>query len=224
MENLKFTNKKPIDFIGKKKIFNFLNLDSLWYFKNETIYQRVILEKENVNFPDGRMVGRRLKIEQVRGPFFTKCFLKQKKSKGKKHFFIGNVKKREIMLNSNLKTKEIEIYNPEYIKKIEFSKEEKLRILNQLKKFKPGFIWVGVGSPKQEILSNQLFKDYKADYFNVGAAFDYLAGNKKEAQRVWRVLGLEWFYRLITDFKHSKRKVLRHFIALKYLRSVKLDG
>ena len=42
---------------------------------------------------------------------------------------------------------------------------------------------------------------------NVGAALDFLLEKKKQAPNAVKALGIEWLYRLITDFEHSKKKV-----------------
>ncbi len=110
------------------------------------------------------------------------------------------------------------------MKGFEFPKEEIEKILKMFKKFKPNFVWVCVGSPKQEIISNQLYKNYKADYFNVGAALDFLLGKKKEAPTIWRTMSLEWLHQLLVHPMRAGKKVRRSFVALNYLRSVKLDS
>ncbi|MAG39967.1 hypothetical protein CMI41_03295 [Candidatus Pacearchaeota archaeon] len=222
MEKLVFTSKKPIVFIGRKKVFNFLNMESLWQFKNNKAYAGWVLKKDNVNFPDGRMIGKKLGIEQVRGPFFTKCFLKQGKAIGKKHFFIGGVVVKQIIEHSGLKKNEIRVYNPPYVKGSEFGENEIIKIVGMLKDFEANFVWVGVGSPKQEILGNQLHRRYKADYFNVGAGLDFLVGNNKEAPGIWGDMGLEWFYQLLVHPRRAWKKVRRHFIALRWIGDLRV--
>ncbi len=91
-------------------------------------------------------------------------------------------------------------------------------------KTKADYVWVGIGCPKQNLLSSQLFKKTKAQYFvNIGAALDFLLGKKEEAPLIIRELGIEWLYRLVTDFKYSKKKVWRSLMGLKNIRSIKLD-
>ena len=86
------------------------------------------------------------------------------------------------------------------------------------------FVWVGMGCPKQNILSKELFEKTKAkSFFNVGAALDFLINKKSKAPNWVQKIGLEWLYRLITDFKNTRKKAWRSFIANKYLfNSVKL--
>jgi N-acetylglucosaminyldiphosphoundecaprenol N-acetyl-beta-D-mannosaminyltransferase len=63
-----------------------------------------------------------------------------------------------------------------------------------------------LGHPKQELLAKEL-KNYdwagsRPDWIMcVGATIDFLTGDQKRAPRVFQVIGLEWFYRLITNPK-----------------------
>jgi exopolysaccharide biosynthesis WecB/TagA/CpsF family protein len=116
------------------------------------------------------------------------------------------------------KLKNSKAYVPSYIQGITFPKNEITSMIKELKKFKPDYVWVCIGNPKQEILANQLYKEYTTLYFNIGAATDFLLKRKKELPLIFRRLGLEWLYRLITDFKYSWKKVWGSLIGLIYLR------
>ena len=208
----------------EQAIFNFFNLNTIWWIKNNQPYRELIFRKENINFPDSRFISRALKIQQKRGPSFTARFLNSDKAKNKKHFFIGLDQKDAANLSiiCGLEISNIKAYNPPHIKETEFSVDERDKIIKKIKQSKSDFVWVCVGSPKQEILANQLFKKHKGIYFNVGAATDFLLKKKKEAPEVFRKVGLEWFYRLVTDFKTTRKKAWRSFVALKYINQLNL--
>lgn len=222
MKKLLFTNSNAIELPKSKKIFNFLNLESLWHYKNNPLYSKLISQEHNINFPDGRLIGLRLRTKQQRGPSFTKKFLTLTKTKNKKHFFIGDTSVEEISNVTGIAKKNLNVHNPPYIKDVQFSKKEREKIISMFKKFKPDYVWVCVGAPKQEILSNQLYEHYPTCYFNVGAALDLFLGKRKEAPLITSKLGIEWLYRLMMDFKYSKKKVWRHFGGLRQLRRVEL--
>lgn len=228
MEKLVIQNKAVKESLSKnnKNVYNFINANTLWWIKNSSIYYELIKGKCNLNFIDGRVLSFILSVKQNRGPSFTKSFLISTIAKKKKHFFIGleEIDKKNLSDKTKIPIKNIYSYNPSYIKEIEFSSEERKKIVSLLKKEKPSFVWVCVGSPKQEVLSNQLFDFYKSNYFNIGAALDFMLGKKEEAPKIFQKLGLEWFYRLVTDFKYSKRKVWRSFLGLIYLlfRKIKI--
>lgn len=216
---INISRKNPREHLNQKKVLNFINLNTVWHLKNNPNYKNLMSENQNIHFPDGKILSVISKISQKRGPTFTKEFLLSKEAKSKKHFFIGlkNKMLKDLSKITNISEKNLFSYNPPYINSLEFSEDEKNKITKLLKKTNPHYVWVCVGSPKQEILANQLFKKYPLNYFNVGAALDFLLSKKKEAPKIFRKLGLEWAYRLITDFKYSKKKVWRSFVGLKHL-------
>lgn len=61
-------------------------------------------------------------------------------------------------------------------------------------------IWVGLGSPKQDIWMN-LYRPYlnAPVLIGVGAAFDFLSGSKGQAPSWMRRSGLEWVFRLAQE-------------------------
>ena len=71
-------------------------------------------------------------------------------------------------------------------------------------------VWVGLGTPKQDFVANELAKAIPANVLAVGAAFDYLSGNISESPKLLQRLGLEWLYRL---FKEPKRLAKRYLIG-----------
>jgi len=216
----------------QRRILNFLNQHDLYQSNKELLFRETLLEKQNLNFIDGFIISIYLSIINLRrvsrtsGPIFSKNFLSNPKlSKNKKHFFIG-LEKQDL---ENLQTrfphlKKVSSYNPPYIKDLNFSLREIEKIAKFINEEKSDYVWVGIGCPKQNILSSQLFKKTKAQYFvNVGAAIDFLLEKKKQAPAIFRRLGVEWLYRLITDFKYSRKKVWRSLIGLLNLGGIGLN-
>ena len=70
-----------------------------------------------------------------------------------------------------------------------------------------------LGHPKQELLAKEL-KDYdwagsRPDWIMcVGATIDFLTGEQKRAPKVFQKIGLEWFFRLITNPKKFTQRYL----------------
>lgn len=209
---------------NERKIFNFLNLYSVYLFSKNKNFKKSILENRNnnINFIDGSTVSIYLKAKKIRGTDFTKYFFENfKNNNNLKHFFIGFEKKDiEIFRKKfpEIKKSKLFAYNPPYIKTEDFPKEEISKICKLIKDSKANCVWIGVGNPKQEILSQDIFKETNSKYFfNVGAAFDFLTGKKKEAPKFFKELRIEWLYRGIFDFKHSRKKIFGSFIGLFYL-------
>lgn len=221
-----FTNKTPEEIMkfNKTGVLNFQNLYSVYLFNNKPAFKKSITSANNFIFPDGRILSLLLRTKQIRGPSFTKNFFENKLDNKQKHFFIlSNIKDFGKLIKKFPKLKNSKAHIPPHIPNIIFSEKEKEKIIKQLKKFKPDYIWACIGNPKQEILANQLYKKYPAFYFNVGAAIDFLLEKKKEAPAIFRRIGVEWFYRLITDFKYSRKKVWKSLIGLKYLGKIDIS-
>lgn len=224
-KKMHFTKSHPSEILAKEKhaILNFQNLYSVYLYNNEPIFRRAISSPGNIIFPDGKILSIFLKSKQMRGPAFTKDFFENNLKTDQKHFFIlEKAEEVELLKEKFPKLKKTKAYAPSYVKSVTFPTKEIKEMQEYIEKFKPDYIWVCVSNPKQEILANELYKKYKTFYFNVGAATDFLIGKKFEAPKIFRSAGLEWFYRLATDFKYSKNKVKKSLIGLRYLKRIKI--
>jgi N-acetylglucosaminyldiphosphoundecaprenol N-acetyl-beta-D-mannosaminyltransferase len=69
-------------------------------------------------------------------------------------------------------------------------------------------LFVALGSPRQELWIKTYMNDLNVKVMQgVGGSFDVFAGHVKRAPKLFRNLGLEWFYRLVTDPKRFKRQL-----------------
>lgn len=67
---------------------------------------------------------------------------------------------------------------------------------------RPDFLWIGLGSPKQDIwIYNHIDKLNGCIIIPAGATFDFVSGRIKQAPQWIRNLGFEWLFRLTQDFK-----------------------
>jgi N-acetylglucosaminyldiphosphoundecaprenol N-acetyl-beta-D-mannosaminyltransferase len=69
-------------------------------------------------------------------------------------------------------------------------------------------VWVGMGTPKQDLLVRRMAELDDATYVAVGAAFDFIAGTKKQAPAWMQRAGLEWLFRLLTEPRRLGRRYL----------------
>ncbi len=70
-------------------------------------------------------------------------------------------------------------------------------------------VWVGLGMPKQELWMHAIRPELPGvALLGVGAAFDFLAGTKKQAPAWMQKAGLEWLFRLIQE----PRRLWRRYI------------
>jgi N-acetylglucosaminyldiphosphoundecaprenol N-acetyl-beta-D-mannosaminyltransferase len=75
--------------------------------------------------------------------------------------------------------------------------EEDAEIVAQINAAAPDIIWVGLSTPKQEYwMASHIGRINAPVLIGVGAAFDFLAGTKKQAPVWMQRSGLEWLFRL----------------------------
>ncbi|HPT75461.1 MAG TPA: WecB/TagA/CpsF family glycosyltransferase [Defluviitaleaceae bacterium] len=88
-----------------------------------------------------------------------------------------------------------------------YFKDEK-EIIKKIQDVKPDVLLVGLGAPKQEIFIDK-YKDILPCKLciGVGGSFDVMAGKVKRAPVIFQKLGLEWFYRLISQPSRIKRMI-----------------
>jgi N-acetylglucosaminyldiphosphoundecaprenol N-acetyl-beta-D-mannosaminyltransferase len=86
--------------------------------------------------------------------------------------------------------------------------EERERLVARLHMWAAEVVWVGLGTPKQDEFAEDMKQRYGAAFVAVGAAFDFVAGSKKEAPRWLRGTGLEWVHRLMSEPRRLWRRYL----------------
>ena len=69
-------------------------------------------------------------------------------------------------------------------------------------------VWLGLGTPKQDWEAARLAAVVPAVFCAVGAAFDFVAGNKKQAPGWMQQRGLEWLYRVVTEPRRLWKRYL----------------
>lgn len=101
-----------------------------------------------------------------------------------------------------------------------FDEKEEKRIIQDIKTKSPSILLVGLGAPKQEkwIYENLRLVGAKVA-IGVGGSFDVMAGNVKRAPQIFCKLGLEWFYRLITQPTRWRRMMRLPKFALTVLKT-----
>jgi N-acetylglucosaminyldiphosphoundecaprenol N-acetyl-beta-D-mannosaminyltransferase len=75
----------------------------------------------------------------------------------------------------------------------------------------PDVVWVGIGAPKQELWMARMRPLLEAPVLaGVGAAFDFIAGRKRQAPAWMQRSGLEWAFRLSQDPRRLGPRYLRY--------------
>ena len=101
-----------------------------------------------------------------------------------------------------------------------FDEKEEKKIIQDIKTKSPSILLVGLGAPKQEkwIYDNIRLVGAKVA-IGVCGSFDVMAGNVKRAPKIFQKLGLEWFYRLITQPTRWRRMMRLPKFALTVLKT-----
>ena len=161
---------------------------------------------------------RKEKIERGYGPDIFKNVLKVSSNKKIGHFFLGTTdnnlekiikKNRDDFGNKNV----LKYYSPPFKK--EFDEKDLTKMADLINDKNINIVWVGMGGAKQIFLADALRKRIKGKVFvTVGAAFDFLTGNKKQAPVFIQKMGLEWLFRLIFE---PKRLIPRYNRIIKFM-------
>jgi UDP-N-acetyl-D-mannosaminuronic acid transferase (WecB/TagA/CpsF family) len=78
-----------------------------------------------------------------------------------------------------------------------------------------GICFVALGAPKQELFSNAaLTWSEGVVYLGVGAALDFIAGERSRAPRVMQRIGLEWLWRTAQEPRRMLPRYLKSALWL----------
>lgn len=87
--------------------------------------------------------------------------------------------------------------------------EEDLNVVKQINNSNVDVLFVGIGCPKQEVWMAEHKEKLHCVMLGVGAAFDFIAGNKKHAPRWLQNIGLEWLFRLLSEPQRLWKRYLK---------------
>lgn len=140
-----------------------------------------------------------------------------------KHFLYGGNPEVAEQLSNTLQIrfpslKIIGTYSPPFRP---LTPEEDDQIIAHINETQPDIVWVGLSTPKQERwMADHLGKINAPVMVGVGAAFDFLSGNKKQAPKWIQKSGLEWLFRLITEPQRLWRRYIQYplFVILVMLQ------
>ena len=199
------------------KAFHFANAYNIALAETDFQYRKLLDESDYV-FIDGtpvvwaaRLTGSSVNGSWMRiyGPDFMRATLAES-SRDHRHFLLGGTQRvlerlQAAIAHAYPQAHIVGTYSPPFVEKISSSE------LAERDKFiaesAPTHIWVGLGTPKQDYEVVRLAKTHPAKCLAVGAAFDYLSGNVKEAPALLQGTGLQWLHRLAQE----PRRLLRRY-------------
>ncbi|MEP6820916.1 MAG: WecB/TagA/CpsF family glycosyltransferase [Chthoniobacterales bacterium] len=92
-----------------------------------------------------------------------------------------------------------------------FPKDEEKEIVREINALSPDFIWIGLGTPKQqEWIHKHKSSIRRGVLLAVGFAFDVNAGTKPDAPAWMQRRGLTWVFRILTEPRRLLLRYLRY--------------
>jgi len=102
--------------------------------------------------------------------------------------------------------------------------EEDKQYIDQINASGVKILFVGLGCPKQETWIAKHKGALRCTMLGVGAAFDFIAGNKKNAPLWMQKRGLEWLFRLASEPRRLCGRYLKHNPRFVYYFVLQLLG
>ena len=185
-------------------------------FKNKKF--KIAHNSSNLALADGRPIFWALKLlgyssaEHLPGYYVTEklCDLSNKNKLNIGFYGSTDVNLKKIQKNLKKKYKQLKIkyiYSPPFRT---LSKLEEKKIVSNINKSKIDILFVALGAPKQEIWMYDNYKKIKCVSIGIGAAIDFISGNKRMAPRFMELFGFAWLFRLITE---PRRLFFRYLIT-----------
>jgi len=88
-------------------------------------------------------------------------------------------------------------------------------IVQQVCDLNPDFVFLAVGSPRQEVLADKIKqKFHRGVGLCIGASILFLVGKEKRAPQLFQTLHLEWLYRAFQRPKTLVKRYAKNFLAL----------
>ena len=87
------------------------------------------------------------------------------------------------------------------------SDEERRDLIDTVARIKPDVVFVAMGSPKQELLMEEIQRRHQAIFQGLGGSFDVYTGRVERAPQWWVDHNMEFAYRLIRQPSRIKRQI-----------------
>ena len=145
----------------------------------------------------------------IRGSNLLTHVLSDSRFSEAQHLFLGGKKEKIAEMRLRIESRALSGINFE-IRPLPFSDTTSLleSIVNMNIDFDLyHFIWIGIGTPKQDYLASTLCERSKSIVIPIGAVFGFLSGEILEAPRFIQYSGFEWLYRL---YKEPRRLLVRY--------------
>jgi N-acetylglucosaminyldiphosphoundecaprenol N-acetyl-beta-D-mannosaminyltransferase len=155
----------------------------------------------------GRAMGRR--VARVCGPDAMLALMDRARANGSRHYLYGGAPGIPEQLAERLKDRlpglnVVGTYSPPFRS---MTPEEDAAEVARINEARPDYVWVGLGSPKQDrwVIEHRE-RLTAAVVLAVGAAFDFHSGNLRRAPGWMQRTGMEWLFRLLAEPRRLARR------------------
>jgi len=192
---------------------------------------RQILNRSFLTTPDGvptvwlgRFHGFR-QMTRVYGPDYMLAMCDRGLAYGHRHFLYGGKpgiaeELRQSLMRTFPGIQIVGTYTPPFRKLL---KEEEEDLRAQLEACGADVLWVGLSTPKQEVFMAEYVERLPVKLMvGVGAAFDLLSGNLREAPDWVKQIGMQWCYRLIVEPRRLWRRYLHNNPRFLFMTAMQL--
>jgi N-acetylglucosaminyldiphosphoundecaprenol N-acetyl-beta-D-mannosaminyltransferase len=187
---------------------------------------RNTISTARINLADGkpvtwaaRWIARR-PLKQVRGPDLFERVLEIGDAYGLRHFLLGSTEHTLELLRRTIRSRHPHAHivgsmSPPFrpMSAPEYATQDA-----QIRDSGANIIWVGLGTPKQDIEAARLVSRLNLTAVAVGAAFDFSAGTLRRCPEWMSRIGLEWLFR----FALEPRRLFRRYTTgnLRFLLTI----
>lgn len=193
-----------------------------------------IYNRSGLTTPDGMAIVWLLKwhgyrnVGRVYGADLVRAVCRASLKKGYRHYFYGGAPGVAERLAQKLQRDYpgLQVAGIESPPFRELTAAEESAMIERIRAARPDLVWVGIGSPRQERwMSKHVTRLGAPVLIGVGAAFDFLSGVKPQAPPWVQRIGMEWFFRLLSEPRRLWRRYLLgypRFVALVLLQRLGL--
>jgi N-acetylglucosaminyldiphosphoundecaprenol N-acetyl-beta-D-mannosaminyltransferase len=175
------------------------------------------LNRGDLNLPDGTplaWLGRRSGFTHMRrrvyGPDLMRTTVWTGQAWGLRHYLYGSTPEVNGALARRLTAiaPRVQLVGVEAPPFRPLTEREEAELVERVHLARPDLVWVGLGTPRQDLFVDRFRDRLGATLVAVGAAFDFLGGAKRQAPTWMQDRGLEWAFRLATEPRRLWRRYL----------------
>lgn len=176
-----------------------------------------VLNRGDLNLPDGMPLswaGRRAGFanmrRHIRGTDLLLATARAGQASGLRHYLYGSTPEvtRALARRLNELAPGVTIVGVESPPFRPLTDTEEAELVERVRQARPDVVWVGLGTPGQDLFIDRFRDRLCATLVAVGAAFDFLAGAKRQAPIWVQNCGLEWAFRLAIEPRRLWRRYL----------------